>query len=642
MKDLNIYFIGPYAYEGIKSSTIEECYEYLSNKREISLDIETTQKYGGRFEKEGLDPYVSSIVMIQIGDKDRQYVIDYRSVNVALIQLLLEDPAIEIIGQNLKFEYKFLFHHLGIRINNLYDTMIVEQILFNGLNPLISLKELNKKYLNIEVDKDTRLEFLKIGLIPFTEKQIIYGAQDILYPMLIRDYQLEDIEKKDVANCVKLEMLFLPVVGDIEYKGIHFDTQLWTETYNINIKIVQKIENSLNNYILDYHPKSQWVTEELDLFEGEVIFCNINWNSSQQVVEFFEFLNICPKEVSTTTKLLRGTVNAGVLRASLNTINLSIEAHKKELILTYLKYKESQQSCNTFGIKFFKYINPITKRLHSNYRQILQTGRISSSGPNLQNIPADLNFRRAFNAPAGYKIVNADYSGQEQIILANKSQDKDLLYFYEQGLGDMHSYIASKIFPELADLSLKQIKAEHKDKRQIAKAAGFAINYGGNGYTISKNLGVDISIGDAVYNAYFKAFPGLKKYFKQVQQTSLQRGYILIDPLSGRKNWFFHPKTNKEKGKIERNALNYPIQGEAGGITKLAPVLFREWILEQGLEDVISITNLVHDEINLEVKEEYAALAAENLERCMKEAGDKWCKVIPLEADAVITDFWNH
>jgi len=260
----------------------------------------------------------------------------------------------------------------------------------------------------------------------------------------------------------------------------------------------------------------------------------------------------------------------------------------------------------------------------------------------LQNIPAEKEFRSAFISPKGWKIVNADYSGQEQIILANKSQDKDLLHFYEQNLGDMHSFVASKIFPELKNISLTDIKKYHKNKRQIAKAAGFAINYGGNGHTISKSLGIPIKQGEEVYNAYFKAFPGLKKYFNIMAKKAHYNGYILIDPISNRKYWFKRPKTTKEKGDIDRLALNYPIQGEAGGITKLAPILFRRWILNNNLQNYIFITNIIHDEINLEVKEEYAELAALNLERCMKEAGAKWCKQIPLGADAVITNYWTH
>jgi len=652
-----IYFIGEHSPDStdIQQSSIEDCVNYLSKQTVVGLDIETTYKYNGIYKLEGLDPHLTNIVMLQIGTSEHQYIIDVRYVDISPLKSILEHSDIVKVGHNIKFEYKHLLGY-GIRLRNVYDSMVVEQILYSGLkfpraNELVndkrkhfdgfSLEDLLYRYFKKLVNKETRLEFLTIKDKPFTTIQIMYGVDDIVYPLLIREEQLVQAHKKDVENTVSLEMLFLLVIGDIEYKGIYFDTTVWEETYKKNLIKFNTLEQELNDFVLAKYPTSMFINKQLDLFSDE-IKPNIQWTSSKQVVQFFAWLKICPQEVSKETKKLSYTVNAQVLRASLNTFNKEIPEDLRNMVLTYLNFKESEQSVTTFGIKFFKYINPITNRLHSNYRQILNTGRISSSGPNLQNIPSDNSFRSAFTAPSGCKIVNADYSGQEQIILANKSNDKDLQYFYQQNLGDMHSYIASKIFPELLNVSLKDIKKYHPEKRQIAKAAGFAINYGGNGYTISKNLGIPEKQGEEVYEAYFKAFPNLKKYFNQVQNQALLSGYILIDPITGRKNWFKSPNSEKEKNKIRRNALNYPIQGEAGGITKLAPILFRKWILDNDLQEVVFITNLVHDEINVETTESYAQLAADNLERCMKESADKWCKTIPLKADAVITDYWQH
>jgi DNA polymerase-1 len=635
---MKIYYVGESSLlDQFTTSTIEECYEYLKDKKLISLDIETTYGHGGIYPKEGLDPYVSKIVMVQVGDLDRQYIIDYRVTNIALLHSILTDKSVLIVGQNIKFEYGFMLHHEKIRINNVYDTMVVEQILFNGLNPDASLKGLNEKYLGIKVDKDTRLEFLTIGDKPFSTKQIMYGAEDILYPLKIREKQLSDIKAKDLQNCVSLEMLFLEVIGDIEYKGINFDKGIWEKNYEKNYEVFNQLRNDLNDWVLDRLPYSKFIDRQYDLFDPDTK-CNINWGSPKQVTELFDYLDVCPRDKHSGNL----SANGKLLQASLTSTNKDASDDCKFFIELYLRYKESERACSTFGVDFFKYVNPVTDRLHSNYRQILNTGRISSSGPNLQNIPSDDGFRSAFTSPQGWKIVNADYSGQEQIILANKSEDEDLIYFYSQDLGDMHSFVASKIFPELEGVSLDDIKKYHKDKRQIAKAAGFAINYGGNGYTIANNLGVSQQLGDEVYEAYFRAFPGLKKYFNTVQQLARKRGYILIDPITGRKYWFKYPRSNKEKGEVDRAALNYPIQGEAGGITKLAPILFRSWILENNLQDVVFITNLVHDEINVEVRDDYAELAARKLEYYMKKAADKWCTIVPLKADAVITNYWTH
>lgn len=631
----------------ISSTDLNSVIKWLDSVDEFAVDIETSWKFEGKYNyafkgiwgknepnpnAEGLDPKLTKIVMIQVGDAETAFVIDARDYGCEWLKPYLEDKTKLKVGQNLKFEYKH-FKEQGIVMENMYDTMIAEKVLYTGWSMDWSLKGLIARYLDIkDIDKTTRLEFALIKDSPFSDKQIIYGAEDVLYPMQIKPMQEEDMERKDVTITFKLEMKFLPVLADIEYNGMCFNKDVWQSTYNDNKIALDEALDTLNEYVIANFSSTHYVDRQIDMFSPG-FKCRVSWRSQPQVVDFFQYLGICPEEKG------KPTLNAKVLRSFVPSVK---EDKKRELLNNFIKYKELSQATNTFGEKFFKYIHPITNRLYSNYNQVLSTGRISSSSPNLQNIPAALGFRRAFDAPKGWKIVNADYSGQEQIILANKSEDPELQKFYTDGHSDMHSFIASKIYPELSDLSLEEIKKNHKDKRQIAKAAGFAINYGGTGYTIAKNLGISEKEGDAVYDAYFVAFPNLKKYFDKVQRISLNQGYILIDPITRRKNWFRKPENNRERAAVERNALNYPIQGEAGGITKLAPVYYRKWIMDNNLEDHIKITNLVHDEINIEAKEEYAELAAKNLEMCMQKAADVWCKTIKLSADAAIVDYWSH
>src|SRR5690606_32291906 len=130
-------------------------------------------------------------------------------------------------------------------------------------------------------------------------------------------------------------------------------------------------------------------------------------------------------------------------------------------------------------------------------------------------------------------IVNCDYSGQETVVLANVSREANIGKLILEG-GDMHCFVTKAIYPTLKDLTDDEIKSKHKDKRQIAKAAGFAIQYGGTGFTIAKNLGITEEEGNKVYDAYFKAFPDLRKYFDKVQNITLRQGYVLIDNLTYR------------------------------------------------------------------------------------------------------------
>ncbi len=638
MKEINPIFIGNSSLLD-KTTTIDECYDYLKNKGALAIDIETTRKFY-KYENEGLDPYTSKIVMFQIGDKDRQFIIDTRIIDISKLLPILTNPDVEIIGQNLKFEYKHLLHNYGIKINNLYDTMLVEQVIYNGLNYNNSLEALNKRYLGIQVDKSTRLEFLDIKDKPFTLKQINYGAEDILFPLLIRDKQIPKVYKKQVQGVLNLEFQYVSVLGDMEMNGMYFDKEVWTNTYNKNLIESKRAKGELNKFVLDNYSDSKFINRQLSLFDTGVT-CNIKWTSSKQVIDFFRYLEICPQEVSKTTKKLSYTVNAKVVKSALLSDFKDVSEELKDLVNKYLHFKETEQSITTFGIKFFKYINPITKRMHSNYRQIVRTGRSSSSGPNLQNIPATKGFRSAFSCGSGWKIVNADYGGQETLCLAEKSREVNIIKLISDG-GCMHSFVARHIFPELVDLTDKEIKTNHKQARNTSKAAGFAIQFGGTGFTISKNLGISTEEGEFVYDSYFKAFPDLKDYFEKVKAETYRQGYILIDPITGRKQWFREPSNNKEKGAIDRKSLNSPIQGMAGNITKLAGILFKNWINKNEYSEVVKLTNIVHDEINAEVKEEYAEETAIALSECMEKAGNVWVKIVHLKADSQIVNYWSH
>ena len=217
---------------------------------------------------------------------------------------------------------------------------------------------------------------------------------------------------------------------------------------------------------------------------------------------------------------------------------------------------------------------------------------------NLQNIPSDEETRACFIPEAGNVMIDADYSSQEQIVLANFSKEERLLNFYKKGFKDMHSYVAFLMYPEIRKIALEDltpeslyyIPLEHKEKRKLAKNAGFAINYGGNGSTIAKNCNISQKDGEFVYQSYFEAFPGLKNYFDLVANKAYYYGYVQFNPITKRKfffnkeenDYFFlkdmvedeffwsttaNPrevlkKYNKAKNDIQRLAQNYPIQGE--------------------------------------------------------------------------------
>jgi DNA polymerase I-like protein with 3'-5' exonuclease and polymerase domains len=356
----------------------------------------------------------------------------------------------------------------------------------------------------------------------------------------------------------------------------------------------------------------------------------------------------------------------------------------------YIEYSKAHKLTSTFGLNYFKFVNKITGRIHTTYKQIMNTGRMSCGEnnkktgeefPNLQQVPSDHVHRECFVSENGNSLIAADYKGQEDIIFANKCLDKNLLEFYDKKLGDGHSYVAKLCFPELKEVPLEDIKSKHKDLRQLAKAANFAIKFGGVGQTISNNLALSKEEGERIYNNYMKAFPGIASYFKKMADEALKNGYIEINNVTNRKSFVdFYPEyirlkeiieepgfwdlyrseklKNSDKfinelksivrdyfkyqGMIQRRSFNFPVQGSGADVTKLAACYMFDFILENNLFNKVKIVNLVHDEILIECPTSIEDKISKKLEECMIKSGKVFFTRIPLEAESSIGNYWIH
>lgn len=654
---------------GYSMATVEESLEYLKNLDIIGFDTETR----------GMDPYTKDLLSMQLGDQDKQFVVDCLTVNPRLYKEVLESK--ELIMHNAKFDLRFLYYY-EIVPTKIYDSFLVERILTTGIDTARrSLDAVVYKYCKIELDKSIRGHIHREGL---STRVIKYAADDVKYLHQVKRKQEVSLRENNLTRTASLDNEFVKVLAYIEYCGMYMNPKDWQNKCLDDLKDLNAVKEILDKFILDNPDKyASYIDNQLSLFD-EGTKCKLNWASSKQVIPFMQSLG-----VDTLTK----DKETGLMKHSVDKKVLGPQKKKHPIIATYIEYTEHQKVVSTYGENWFEYINPVTGRIHSNYTQIMNTGRLSSGQkgkpkqglpqlPNMQNIPSDNRTRSCFQAEPGNMLIVSDYSGQEQIVLANKSLDKDLIRFYKEGLGDMHSFIASKIFPELSNLSLDEIKDNHKNKRQIAKGAGFAINYGGTGITIAQNLSLSLEEGEEVYKAYFKAFPGLADYFKQEKQRALKLGYIEFNAVSNRKCFipffedfqklhkelyetdgfwesykleksqdstifksYFKPKVREyfiKKGDIERMSLNYPIQGTSADITKLAGVYFFRYLLENNLVFKVKLPNVVHDEWIVEAPEDMAENISKVLQECMEKAGDVFCKTIKLKADPCITLNWKH
>ncbi len=661
-------------HSNMQKSSIEELFHYFEEKVLIAVDTETT----------GLSAISNEILTLQLGDSECQFIIDAENFDFTILRDFFNNKDKLFLFQNAKFDLQFLYKYKIIP-KFIYDTFLAESVLFKGDKFVRkSLDVLTLKYCSVRLDKSIRGLIFREGL---TKRVLQYAADDVKYLDKIYRAQTKEINLKKLSNSLLLENMFVKVLAYIEYSGIYLDTDKWKLKIEFDKKKLSVLISDLNKWIV-VNKKTKFIDQQLDLFNPELT-STINWASSHQVIPLFKDLGIDVVVKDGKTGKYKNSVDASIIKPQIK---------KSTILPIYLEYKKYEKSLSTYGDSFLKQINPKTNRIHTKFTQIMSTGRLSSGGKdkvnkvdyvNLQNVPAipkekekgRVYERECFTAEEGNVLINADYSGQEQIVFANFCLDEDLLNFYKDNKGDMHSFIASKIYPEIQHLSLIEIKNIHPDKRQIAKSAGFAINYGGTGHTISENLGLTIEEGDAIYDAYFKAFPGIKQYFAKVKAHALKLGYILFNDITKSKSYIpyfeeylklekqvntptfwavYREEKNKEsdlfikelkplvtsyfrkKGQIERSALNYPIQGSSAEITKIAGIYLFKYLQVQDLLFTVKFTNMVHDELMVECSKDLATTIAPQIKFAMEQAAVKFCKTIKLKADPVITDYWMH
>lgn len=635
------------------------CINTLKQLDVIGFDIETM----------GFDPYQDRIICIQLGNHKAQFVIDTGTVDIQLFKEILEEKV--LIGHNLKFDIRFLLHN-RIVPTQVFDTFIAEKTIYLGIQShRCSLADCVARYINIVMDKSERANITG----RFTREFIIYSAVDVAYLHELKQKQEALIKENALEVSINLDNKFVIVLSYIEYCGMKLDTTKW---YHRLSKIKQESDEvlaTLNKFVID-SKFQDFINYQGDMFNPGVR-CNINWNSAAQVIKLLQLIGV---ETSYEDK--------GEIKHTTESSQLSPQIEKFPILETYIRYKECQKNIGTYGENWIKMINPESGRIHTSYKQLMNTGRLSSGGknratgesyPNFQNIPSDEETRSCFVAEEGNTLVGCDYTGQEQIVLVNKCLDANLLEFYRKDLGDMHSFVASKMYPELENVPLDEIKKKHKEKRQAAKVAGFAINYGGSGKGIAEQLGISLEQGQHIYDSYFNAFPGLKSYFETAKKFGLDKGYVLLSPVTGKKSYVDNYEIYKEskekltqefwesykrhkesqtptfltmkktvqtvmmkKGEIERMSLNYPIQGESAEITKLSCVVFwQNYLVNENKLFTVKFVNTIHDENLIECPLDIAQEAADALQLAMELAGTKFCTTVPLKADPCIEPFWK-
>jgi len=602
----------------VQTATIDECVAYCKEKSVLGVDTET----------EGFDFTCKKLVMLQIGDKDRQYVIDARDISIEPLRTVLEDRDTIKIFHNAKFDYKFIKNWGKIDVENIYDTYLAERVIHCGKQDHgYSLSKCVERYCGDILDKEVRNKFIDLRGAPFNVDQITYGAKDVVYLIDIWEAQKSQLHTYELEMVSKLENKAVKVFAEIEYEGLMIDETKWTKMAEDNVRLAREQELHLDKLVLE-HPLlaakyAQPIQADMFTPPEELRKTSINWSSPMQTLELFKHL--VPKLEDVNGK------------------KLSKYRYKHKLIDEYILYKERTKLANAYGTKFFNYIN-CDGRVHTNFSQILDTGRVSSSKPNMQQIPSDNTFRNCFVAPSGWVFVSSDYASQELNVIAYGSQDPVWLEALERG-ADLHGVCADLVFEQRwreADGDLR------KTLRTTIKTINFGLAYGMGPFKLADTLSISKKEAEELIEKYFSAFPNIKDFLDKLGRYGKHNGFITTMPPFKRRRWFdnWYPKIWNDRtmmgelGSIERASKNTPIQGSSADMTKLALIYIYDEIQENYKNDV-KIVMTVHDQIDTICKREIADEWATKMTELMEKAAMKIVKNGLLKADTNISETWE-
>ena len=517
--------------------------------------------------------------------------------------------------------------------------MLAEQLLNLGFPRdtfHADLKTLELKYLGIDMDKTVRGKITKVGL---TEEVIVYAANDVTDLIELQRKMLAALKREDLETAINIENKFVIPLAYMEWCGLKLDVNKWREKMQNDNLELNKARKVLDDYVAENYPNDRRFTSinlQGDLFDGwdSDAKCTINWNSVQQVAPLFEDLGIKVKVFDPKTKTSKYSLDAKILKPQKN---------KFPILKPYLNYKEAKKLCSTYGQNWIDQIDSITGRIYTKFNQLgTNTARISSGGKdksihkeyvNFLNLPADALTRSCFIAEKGNKWISIDYSGQESFLMASIANDKAIIHELTEGSKDLHSLTAYLSYPNLIprDTPITEIKHKFHDLRQESKGIEFAINYGGDYNTIHNNKGIPLNEAKAIYDNYMKGFSGLAAYQKYCRKVVMEKGYILMSPLSKYRAhiynfmnlkemqeklqnddfWKYYnyekihnPKSKlveevkeyrKKKGEWERNSINYRIQHAGAMCYKFSMIYFFKWIIENNLFNKVLITITPYD-----------------------------------------------
>ncbi len=529
-----------------------------------------------------------------------------RTAALEQLRPLLEDPARPKVGQNLKYDMSVLANH-GIELQGIaYDTML-ESYVTDSTATRHDMDSLAKKYLGLNPIKFEEVAGKGARQIPFNqvalEQAAPYAAEDADIALRLH-HEIWPAIADEPSLCRlfrEIEMPLVPVLSRIERTGVAIDSEMLKQQGRQLARRMHELEQAA--YELAGQP--------------------FNLNSPKQIGEvFFDRLQL--PVISKTKKGVPSTAESVLQKL----------AEEHELPRLLLEHRGLSKLKSTYTDKLPQQVDPKTGRVHTSYHQaVTATGRLSSSDPNLQNIPIrneeGRRIRQAFVPEPGYRMVAADYSQIELRIMAHLSGDAGLLHAFSTGQ-DIHRATAAEVF----GLPPEQVSSE---QRRSAKAINFGLIYGMSAFGLARQLGIERKEAQSYIDRYFERYPGVQAFMERTRKEAGERGYV--ETVFGRRLHLpeIRSRNGMRRAAAERTAINAPMQGTAADIIKRAMLAVDRWIGHQ--RPAVRMIMQVHDELVFEVRTDQLTDAVERIRQMMASAAEL---AVPLVVDVGVGDNWDE
>ena len=542
--------------------------------------------------------------MLQLATPTHSFIVDLFQTPVVAIEpllALLVAPQPIKIAHNAKFDAKFLLKHCGIRLNGIFDTYLASQLIAAGDEAVRhGLAHVAQRFLEISLDKEEQRSDWSGAL---SESQVDYAARDAQVLLPLRERMQEKLVELDLQRVAQLECDAVLSLAAMELAGVYLDAAQWRALAEETRGKYEIVGDALQQALASTAPQQS-------LFDEPP---RINLDS--------------PAQLQAALKQ-----HLGIELTSTREWQLQKLAPQYPILQQALEYRHLSKALSTYGERFLDHISKATGRIHADFRQLgTPTGRMAASQPSLQQVPHDAAYRACFSAPAGRKLIVADYSQIEMRILADFAHDEALLAAFASG-ADLHRTTSA----QMLGLKLEDVTPQ---QREAAKRLNYGLVYGMGAEGLAGQINSSVKEAELLIEKYFAAYAGVARWLKAAADTATREGRSRT--ASGRL-WIYHfdtqhPETGRQQfGALKRVGKNAPIQGSASDIFKRAMTLVDNALLPYDAQ----IVNSIHDEIVVECAVAIADQIKALVVAAMTAAGREFLARVPVVVEAVVADSW--